>query len=441
MSSVLLVLFPISLLLFILLGIRKSSYFKNAPFSSKSLQWAFVFKVISGLILISIYTFYYQDRSSADVFKYFDDGKILYQSTQAHPIDFVKIMIGQDTPELSKNHLSKMSYWYRSFDHGLRNDNRIVIKFNALFCWITGGNYLVHALIFCLLSFIGLFELGKLFYSISGSKIISYFAAFLVPSTLFWTSGILKEALLIFAIGVFCSSMFHLLQKFKISYFFCFLFSLYLLLSIKIYVLFALLPAAILWFTLTKTKDLKWRVISFFIFPLLVYVLPYFFFPQFNFLSLLIGKQHDFINLANTFHAGSTIKMEALDSNIWSLIAAIPKSLFQTISMPWPTQIKGVIYLMPFFENLLIFSMLTMLIFLRKKLNSMQIHFLWFGVLFTIILFSIIGLTTPVIGAIVRYKVPAMPFLFFILLSAIDFSKISKHKQNSKILKWINTYL
>ena len=71
----------------------------------------------------------------------------------------------------------------------------------------------------------------------------------------------------------------------------------------------------------------------------------------------------------------------------------------------------------------------------------MQIHFLWFGVLFTIILFSIIGLTTLVIGAIVRYKVPAMPFLFFILLSAIDFSKISKHKQNSKILKWINTYL
>ena len=441
MSSVLLVLFPISLLLFILVGIRKSSYFNNAPFSSKSLQLAFIFKVVSGLILISIYTFYYQDRSSADVFKYFDDGKILYQSTQAHPMDFVKIMIGQDTPELSKNHLSKMSYWYRSFDHGLRNDNRIVIKLNALFCWITGGNYFVHALLFCFLSFIGLLELGKLFYNISGSKLISYFAAFLVPSTLFWTSGVLKEALLIFAIGIFCSSIFHLMKKFKASSLWCLLFSLFLLLSIKIYVLFALCPAAILWLTISYTKDLKWRIISIFIFPLLVIALPYFFFPQFNFLSLLIGKQHDFINLANTFHAGSTIIMQPLDGSIWSLITAIPLSLFHVVSMPWPTQIKGMIYVLPFFENILVFVLLGLLLFYRKKLNSPQNHFLWFGVLFTIILFSIIGLTTPVIGAIVRYKVPAMPFLFFILLLSVDFPKISKLNQNSKILKWINTFL
>jgi len=441
MSSVLLVLFPISLLLLILVAIRKSAYFQGTPFSIKSLQLAFIVKVISGLILISIYTYYYQDRSSADVFKYFDDGKILYQSTKVHPSDFVKIMIGQDTPELSNNHLSKMSYWYRSFDHGLRNDNRIVIKLNALLCWITGGNYFVHALIFCLLSFIGLLELSKLFFKISGSKIISFFAAFLVPSTLFWTSGILKEALLIFAIGVFCSSIFHLVQKFKVAYLFCLLFALYLLLSVKIYVLFALLPAAILWYTVSKTKHLKWRIISIFIFPLLVIILPYFFFPQFNFLSLLIGKQHDFINLANTFHAGSTITMKPLDGSIWSLIAALPQSLFYVISMPWPTQIKGLIYALPFLENLLVFALLGLLLFYRKKLNLPQNHFVWFGVLFTIILFSIIGLTTPVIGAIVRYKVPSMPFLFFILLLSIDFSKISKLNQNSKILKWINTYL
>ena len=441
MSSVLLVLFPISLLLLILVSLRKSSYFKNTPFSSKSLQLAFILKVASGLILISIYTYYYQDRSSADVYKYFDDGKILYQSTQSHPMDFLKIILGQDTPELSKNHLSKMSYWYRSFDHGLRNDNRIVIKLNALFCWITGGNYFVHALLFCFLSFIGLLELGKLFYNISGSKLISYFAAFLVPSTLFWTSGILKEALLIFAIGIFCSSIFHLLKKFKTAYFFWLLFSLYLLLSIKIYVLFALFPAAMLWFTISKTNNLKWRIISIFIFPLLVIALPYFFFPQFNFLSLLIGKQHDFINLANTFHAGSTITMKPLDGSIWSLIAALPQSLFYVISMPWPSQIKGMIYVLPFLENLLVFALFGLLLFYRKKLNSPQNHFVWFGVLFTIILFSIIGLTTPVIGAIVRYKVPAMPFLFFILLLSVDFTNISKLNQNSKILKWINTFL
>jgi hypothetical protein len=41
-----------------------------------------------------------------------------------------------------------------------------------------------------------------------------------------------------------------------------------------------------------------------------------------------------------------------------------------------------------------------------------------------LILFVLIGFTTPVIGSIVRYKTPAMPFLLMVILLLIDTKKL-----------------
>ena len=40
------------------------------------------------------------------------------------------------------------------------------------------------------------------------------------------------------------------------------------------------------------------------------------------------------------------------------------------------------------------------------------------------ILFILIGLTTPVIGAIVRYKIPALPFFLMFVFLTFDMEKI-----------------
>ena len=39
-------------------------------------------------------------------------------------------------------------------------------------------------------------------------------------------------------------------------------------------------------------------------------------------------------------------------------------------------------------------------------------------------LFAIIGITTPITGALVRYKVPALPFLVIGILTFIDPKKL-----------------
>ena len=42
-----------------------------------------------------------------------------------------------------------------------------------------------------------------------------------------------------------------------------------------------------------------------------------------------------------------------------------------------------------------------------------------------LLLFTLIGLITPIMGAIVRYKVPGLPFLLIFLLLLLDKEKLA----------------
>jgi len=50
-------------------------FFSIEGLSRKEISAIFILKIIAGVVLYLIYTYYYTDRKSADIFKYFDDGK------------------------------------------------------------------------------------------------------------------------------------------------------------------------------------------------------------------------------------------------------------------------------------------------------------------------------------------------------------------------------
>ena len=84
-------------------------------------------------------------------------------------------------------------------------------------------------------------------------------------------------------------------------------------------------------------------------------------------------------------------------------------------------------------ENALILVCLILAIYFYFNKKNPMLSDLYFPALFfVVIIFVMIGLVTPIIGAIVRYKVPALPFLALLLISNIDFSKM-----NSRLSKLI----
>jgi hypothetical protein len=438
------ILLPLTYLAFFLWLIGKLNYFKTSGFSSISLQFAFLIKAFCGLVIYLIYTYYYPVRMEADTFKYFDDSKYLYNALWEHPLDYFKMLFGINCENdyFLKQYYSDMYNWYRSYDNGLLNDNRLVIRLNAFIRLFSFGNYHVHSLFFNFLTFIGSYSLARLFLVFSESKWKTYLVVFLIPSFVFWSAGILKESILIFALGSFTWNVYKLISgSHKISTYLWILFLIPILFIMKFYVFVALIPAILAWWISQKTK----RTISIHLVTIVACLLVALgigiIFPTYNFLVIMAAKQGDFINLANFLNVNSSIYMDYLEPNLWSFIKASPKAFINTLTRPWPTELKGILFYPPLFENLFIIFILFIGWFYRKKVNPQQWKFIVFCLTFSILLFVIIGLTTPIIGAIVRYKIPAIPFLIFVALLFLDDSKLPQKLRSNKFILWLHSCL
>ena len=277
--SIIEVILPILVLAGMLWFISKNSFMRNGPFSVRSLQFAFLLRISFGFMLFLLYTYYYPVRQDADTFKYFDDSKYMYDALWTNPGDYFQMLFGIncETEYFQSNYFDHMSNWVRSYDNGLFNDNRLVIRINALMRIFSFGSYHVHSIILSYLAFLGSFYLSRVFYDISRAKIITYFSVFMVPSLVFWSSGILKEAVLLFALGVFAYHFYQLLKRnYHTKHVVILMLMSCILIVMKLYVFAAFLPAILVWYIVNRYKAKLW-----------VYLLSY---TAFVLIALLLGQ-------------------------------------------------------------------------------------------------------------------------------------------------------
>ena len=417
----------LSLIIFL---IFKCRFLKSLPFSSYIISAVFILKLLAGLTLLWIYSHYYSDRLSSDVLKYFDDGKALYKAFQTgHYLDFFKMLTGihSSDPGLMK-YYKDTEFWFKKFNYNLYNDNRTVIRFNAFALIFSHGSIVIHTLFMSFLSFIGGIALFKIFEKFFKKKKFELLiAVFLIPSVIFWTSGVLKEGILMFAMGLFLWSIIRLSEKlFNYKTILLFLISFFLLSITKFYVLLALIPGTIIFLWIKKFPRLafiKFITIHLF-FILIIAINPI---PRYNFVEITAQKQHDFINMVETLgNVNSYYQIPRLDASVWSILKNTPTALFNSLFRPLPTDLHSIIMLPPFFENILLLLFIILLFFYHNKTSKAFLPFLYFIISFTVILLILVGLTTPVIGALVRYKVPALPFIFILIFYFLDSPKIIK---------------
>jgi hypothetical protein len=334
----------------------------------------------------------------------------------------------------------KMNNWYRVYENSLYNDNRLIIRVNAALRLFSFGNYHVHSIILNFIAFIGSVGMARFFLYFVKTKWKVYVAVFFIPSVIFWSSGILKESLLLFAMGLFCYFLYRLvITKNWVNLLFL-LFPFLLLMLLKFYVFVAFIPAILGWY-FSETTRLKWKA-----FPLVFGVLSIFAIilgawdSSYNFIHILVRKQHDFINMSIAFRVNSAIQMDYLDENIFSILKAVPFGIINSLTRPWPLEIKNALFVPAMMENLVLLVLIT-IVFIQKVKNPIRSsNFILFCFLFTFFLYAIIGISTPILGALVRYKIPAMPFLLIGVLSLLNTRNFHFY-QSQKIRKWIHTYL
>lgn len=410
-------------LILLLLIIRKVAFFcickqhRNAPFL------AFGLKLFFSLFVWAVYSYYYTDRNNADIFKFFDDAQLLFEATEGNLYARLKIISGlYHTNEIGLELFDQTSFW-DSKNSFFLNDNRTMIRVHFILHFISGGFYPIHALFFAFISFIGSIGIFKFLQTLTKTPFkILFFIVFLSPSVLFWTSAPFKEGYLLFSLGVFLYGVrqFYCDKQFSSL---CFLIiGFLLLLSLKIYILIALLPGVTYLIVSKKQTAFKTLLIRFLAVHLLVGIAILQ--SHKDLVNQLMLRQNDFKILAKTVKANSYIKISAFE-NIYQLVKTIPEALYNVIIHPVHPPSWSIFNIISHVEHLFFLLCLLAPIFYWKKVKPTDFKIILFTSSFLLFTFSLIGLTTPVLGALVRYKAPLIPFYLILISTFVDYSKIN----------------
>lgn len=410
----------------ILFAIRELAFFRAPGLSPRVVSAAFLLKVLAGTGLWYIYTYVHVDRATADLYRYFDDGNIMFSALPDHPADYVRMLsgIGNDQPHFDTRYYLVMNNWYRQYESNMYNDAHTMIRLNAFLRLFSFGHIHVHTVFACFLSTIGLVALYRAFVvRMKGHERWLLGALFLLPSVLFWASGVIKESLLMFGLGTFIYTLLEMQRSGVRPWMVVVLpFSAVLLFFLKFYVLLSMVPALIayLWCRGTGGRRPWFKFAATYAVFIIAGLNSELVYPGFDILEVLWVKQRDFIGLATEVEAGSFVPTTLLEPTLSSFLSQVPHALYMTFVSPFTTWNNGPLGAMSAAENLLLLLILAAAIRWRRRWSEVDVPLLLFCIGFTLVLALVIGWTTPVIGALVRYRVPFLPFLVMACLCIAD---------------------
>lgn len=490
MSWLLYILF----LLVVGFAIYKHRFFQLPGLPRVAKFFFFGLKLVAGLAIWYLYTYYYPQREYADIWKYYDDSEVVYNALDDHPGDYFRLMSGIGIDErIQHAYIDKMLHWDQQFENNLFNDSHTIIRFNALMRLFSGGNYHTHSLIMCFLAFIGLCALYHWLYKYLWQwKKLLVFVLFISPSLLFWSSGVLKEGILFFALGMLLLHAWKFAEDRKRYRIFWITLSILLLAITKLYILVFVLPALGLAIHLIRNPRFAiLKAASLFSALIVTGLVIEKIKPELSPFRIIAMKQKDFLNLArggtylmNDEHvvylrpdqadelvvmkgdvymisgstdvmywsiaddfkdtlyrhidvdkseykmltsspvAGSLMNVNALQPTAGSVLNETPGAIFRSTFRPYPWQFQPMMIIPATLENLLLWLLIIACILWYRKPSSKAVF--WFCIVYALITLAVTGLTTPVLGALVRYRITAIPFIMFALLQCIDRQKLVK---------------
>ncbi len=486
-------LYTILLFLGIFLAFRYITILRLDTLNSWSMSAAYLLKVIVGFYFLYIYTVVYGKGSlSADAGAFMSESKILNDVFFKSPGDFFKLLTGLGNQEpLVARYLQETSHW-DSGAQAIISDNRNIMRVHSVIHFFSFGNPAIHVLLMCFFSLLGI---KQLFLGLKERSRIKDFYLFylllLFPSVLFWTSGILKEPLMVLGLGLFVRGV--LSNDARNKKWFHAILGCLLLLAFKPYVLFCIVPALLFYGLYTIIPRYK-ALTAFAIFLFLGTSVTFFFSEQREkFVHLLSRKQYDFKNVGKGgLHAesdscfyffkpdqiselvieGDSVsidkEMDALilmhgaidepkavkltptgekwfiyfrndrsdgfipttmiDDSFGQLILNIPEALLNSLLRPHIFDPGSWLKYPAMLEILLLYGFLIYAFFHRKKLSVEEKGLIWSIVIFVVSLSLIIGWVTPVLGAIVRYRIPAFIGILLLALLIIQPKKTINHE-------------
>jgi hypothetical protein len=383
------------------------------------LAMLFLLKLAAATLLWVIYTRIYPDRSTADLFKYFDDGMVMYGALPSSPGDYLRMVcaVGNDAPYFDAHYYTVMNNWYRAFETGFYNDAHTMIRYNAVLGLLSFGHFPVHLVLSAGVAIWGsvLLYMAMLRLAPHGGAFL-LIAVFLVPTLVLWPSGPLKENLLVAGMGAFLWGLVPGGKPAAAQRAAALFVGVTLMLLVKSYVLLCLLPGAMGWALSHGRQQNAWSWHAMTHGVLLIALLVLGQSPNLNAPELLARQQQDFVNMARSVQAGSLVELPRLDGTWHALLLNAPHALYMSFLSPVAMFGHGPLGTLASVEGIAVW-VLAIFVVIHLPKGRVDVALLLWCLSFLLLLGLLIGWTTPVVGALVRYRLPLLPFLVLAALA------------------------
>ena len=416
------------ILIYIILNFTKSIQKKNILEKSyyKYLTKGLIIKLSGGVFFCLIYLLYY---GGGDTTNYFIGVKAVLNVFTDNPLNYFKLLFTSVGSDLNKFFFDVQSYPPM---YMLRDQRTMtVIKITSLFSMLGLGGFLPTTILVSTFIFSWIWKLYGFLATRYPNRIQAVNICLLyLPSTIFWGSGIMKDT---FVFGATCYTIYGLHQFFierkrNGKTLLTLLFSFYIILMIKAYIMFALLPGLLIFANFERLKSIKSYFIKLIVYPItfsLIILAANTLFFDFNELFGKYSADNLFeeaalqnSDLKRDVYGGNSFDIGKFDPTLQGAISKFLPAINAAIFRPYIWEVGSPTMLLSGIENIILLSMSIWLILTKpiKLFRSIGSDpFIIFCLLFTIILGFGVGLSTSNFGALVRYKIPFLPFFTFII--------------------------
>lgn len=382
----------------------------------------FLLKSLGGLSFALVYLFYY---GGGDTTEYFAASKQMTEILASHPDKYVELMFSNcEQAQLILRSIGRYMEFSKSPEEWFMV--RLISPFNLL----TFNSFLGLTFLMSVLSFFGSMRLmktmGKL---LKNQERLLFVVNFMVPSVLFWGSGLLKDTVS-FVGFAFIISLFYKIyaerKEWRMNVVKIVAIG-YLVYILKAYVVFSIAPWVFVVLFFNVLKSIKTPILKVFMIPVLCTIVLSV--AYFSILFLLDSsesyKSDTLISNVAGFHSwhtvlgGSVYNLGEIEYTVQGFAAKFPEAVNVTLFRPYPWEAKNPIVLLSSLESSLYLVFVVFLIILCGKRFFYFLFknpFIFGAFVFSLLFAFSIGLTSYNFGALSRFKIPIVPIISFILI-------------------------
>ncbi len=369
---------------------------------------ALTVKLLAGIVVGWIYFYYY---GQGDTITYWQDGKLVAHKIITDPAGSLNFFWSDDVEFNGLVNTKPRSLFF--------------VKISGLLAFVSAGHYGMMALLISFFAFWGAWYLFlKTQFFFPESRWPAAVAYLFYPSTVIWSSGLIKESLglgaLFFLAGFFLTIAGR--NKVRNWEWILAVLSLWFGWSLKYYWIGVFLPLALT--TLTVLFIRRWKpaiarfeLIIWTMLVLVAFLIATGIHPNFylhRIMEVILENNTEFMLLTDPDNA---VNYPGLRATVPSMMMHAPAALLAGLLRPFVWETHNIFSLAAGLENFLLLLMILTGLPSLKRFITAPHRLVTLAVLVHIIMLAVfLALSTPNLGTLSRYKAGFIPFLVFISL-------------------------